>query len=202
MSSGSLPFIDTVNLSPLSNSGPVYFFSFPATDIGLTPGVSGSFKLFGTYISNGGYRSTEAVAGNLTGVQGWQPFTQTSFTNYAFASPPRTTHPLTFQVDMSVQLGNGAFQPLEGDLVEARGTFQSPTPWSGGFVLTNNPSGPTPQIYIGTYQDGNPAQTPEQFKFVIVLYGDDGDPVYEASDTGLLHRKQLRRRCRPSITMI
>ncbi len=179
---GTFPFVDTVNLSPLNNSGPVYAFSFPASDIGLTPGVSGSFKLFGTYISNTGYRSGEAVAGNLTGTPGWQPFTQTSFTNYNFASGVRVTYPVTFQVDMSVQITNGTFNPFEGDVVEARGTFQSPIQWTGGFILTNNPSSIHPNIYSGTYQDGSPTGTPEQVKFAIAPFGDDTSAVFESSD--------------------
>ena len=79
----SLVYLAGVNLAPLNNSGP-YTFSFPASLIGLVPGVRFTIQVFGTYVSNTGYRSTEAIAGNLTGSQGWNPFTQTAYANYTF----------------------------------------------------------------------------------------------------------------------
>ena len=82
----SLPFVSSVNLSPLNNSSATYTFSFNLSSIGITGGQS--FELFGTYISNTGYRSTEAIAGNDTGTQGWNPFTQSSFATYTTQPVP------------------------------------------------------------------------------------------------------------------
>jgi N-acetylneuraminic acid mutarotase len=79
----SLVYLGTVNLAPLNNSGP-YTFSFPAALIGMIPGVRSTIQVFGTYVRTDGYRSTEAIAGNLTGAQGWKPFTQTAYANYTF----------------------------------------------------------------------------------------------------------------------
>jgi hypothetical protein len=79
----SLNFISSVNLSPLNNSSGSYTFSFNLSQIGSP----GSFRLFGTYISNTGYRSDEALPGNDTGTQGWNPFTQTAFVTYTVPEP-------------------------------------------------------------------------------------------------------------------
>ena len=79
----SLVYLGSVNLTPFGNSGP-YTFSFPAALIGMIPGIRSTIQLFGTYVSITGFRSTEAIAGNLTGVQGWNPFTQTAYANYTF----------------------------------------------------------------------------------------------------------------------
>jgi hypothetical protein len=61
--------------------------------------------------------------------------------------------PVTFRVNMGYQIQIGAFTP--GGTVEARGSFQSPNTWAGGFVLT--PSGGDPTIYEGTYNVTNAA---------------------------------------------
>lgn len=78
---------------------------------------------------------------------------------------------VTFQVDMSVQILTGAFDPSL-DTVQARGSFQSPTAWTGGFTLTNDPAAANTNIFIGVYETGHAAGTVEYYKFVIVKYGD------------------------------
>lgn len=64
------------------SSASPYSLTVPLTDLGLTAGAGQSFELFGTLVSESGYRSTEAIAGNDSGTQGWNPFTQTSFATY------------------------------------------------------------------------------------------------------------------------
>ncbi len=159
---GSLNFISSVNLNPTTNVGP-YSFSFVATNIGLAKNVKKSVKIFGTYINNLGYRSAEAVAGNVLapfGV-GYQPFSQTKYSTYAFASGPATNYPLVFSVDMTAQIASGAFKPSSNDTVYAAGSFQL-NPWSG-FQLF--PTVGNTNIYVGTNQDFNPPGTPELYKF-------------------------------------
>src|SRR5438105_5332841 len=76
----SLNFVSSVNLNPTgNNNSPTYTFSFNVSQIGITPGSGATFKLFGTYIADSGYRSDEATAGNDVGAQGWNPFLQTAF---------------------------------------------------------------------------------------------------------------------------
>ena len=83
----SLNFVSSVSLSPTgTSSSPTYTFSLSLASIGVTPG--NAFELFGTYISNSGYRSTEAIVGDDTGVQGWNPFSQTSFGTYTTTPIP------------------------------------------------------------------------------------------------------------------
>ncbi len=157
----SLIFKQSANLNPNSgNTGP-FTFSIQATNLGLTAGSQTTFKIFGTYISGSGYRSAEAVAGNDSGSAGWHPFTQTAFANYTFGAPAPVSHPVGFQVDMTEQIALGKFVPGNGDTVEAAGTFQTNV-WTG-FLL--NPSVGNANIYVGTYQDFNPTNTAEQFKF-------------------------------------
>jgi N-acetylneuraminic acid mutarotase len=82
-SDNSLVYLGSVNLAPLNSFGP-YTFSFPAALIGMIPGVRSTIQLFGTYIG-GGFRSAEAIAGNLAPTPGgWDPFTQTAYANYTF----------------------------------------------------------------------------------------------------------------------
>src|SRR5437016_1449651 len=84
----SLQFKIAVNLNPSGvNNATSYSFSFKFSDIGLTSPQG--FKLFGTYISNSGYRSGEAIAGNIRGTPGWSPFVQ--LTNATYGTPASGT---------------------------------------------------------------------------------------------------------------
>jgi hypothetical protein len=76
--------------------------------------------------------------------------------------------PLTFQVNMGVQMALGNFNPDNGDIVEARGSFftGSGGAWLGGFVLTNDPANPL--IFSGTIVDTNDtAGSTIQYQFVL-----------------------------------
>ncbi len=85
----SLNYVNNMNLSPTgNNNSATYTFSFNLADIGITPNSGGSFKLLGTYTSNSGYRSDEAIAGNAVGTQGWNGFTQTASVTYTSVPTP------------------------------------------------------------------------------------------------------------------
>jgi hypothetical protein len=85
----SLNFINSVNLNPTgNNNSPTYTFSFNVSDIGMSPNSGGTFKLLGTYTSNSGFRSDEAVAGNDVGAQGWNPFLQSALATYTIVPEP------------------------------------------------------------------------------------------------------------------
>jgi hypothetical protein len=87
----SLNFITSVNLNPTGNANsPTYTFSFNVSQIGITPNSGATFRMLGTYISNSGFRSDEAVAGNDVGAQGWNPFIQTALTTYTIVPEPST----------------------------------------------------------------------------------------------------------------
>jgi hypothetical protein len=140
-----------------------YTFTFPAADLGLTPGSTATIRIFGSLIGTSGYRSPEAIAGSDVGAAGWNPFTQTAFATYIFDPPTLPTNNVTFQVDMTEQVALGNFNPANGDTVYAAGTFQA-TAWTG-FLLTNNPTAANTNIYTGTYPDQNAAGTAEQYKY-------------------------------------
>ncbi len=98
----SLNFISSVNLNPVgNNNSPTYTFSFNIAQIGLTPNAGATFNLFGTYTSNTGYRSDEALPGNDVGAQGWNPFIQTASVSYTTVPEPSAA--------ALVLLGAGAF---------------------------------------------------------------------------------------------
>jgi hypothetical protein len=83
----SLNFVSTANLSPLGTAtASTYTFSFTFAQLGLASGST--FDLFGTYISNTGFRSTEFIAGNATGTQGYNNFAGTTNGTYPAAAIP------------------------------------------------------------------------------------------------------------------
>jgi len=87
----SLGFITSVNLNPTgNNNSPTYTFSFNVNQIGLAANSGATFALLGTYISNTGFRSDEALPGNDAGAQGWNPFIQTALASYTIVPEPTT----------------------------------------------------------------------------------------------------------------
>jgi hypothetical protein len=87
----SLNFITSVNLNPTgNNNSPTYTFSFNVSQIGVTPGSGATIELLGTYIADSGFRSDEAVAGNVIGSQGWNPFVGTLDVSYTIVPEPST----------------------------------------------------------------------------------------------------------------
>ncbi len=85
----SLNFVSSVNLNPTGNANSsTYTFSFNVSQVGISPNSGATFALLGTYIANSGYRSDEAVAGNASGSQGWNPFLGTAFVTYTIVPEP------------------------------------------------------------------------------------------------------------------
>jgi len=60
------------------------------SQIGISPNSGSTFRMLGTYISNSGFRSDEAVAGNDVGAQGWNPFQQVALASYTIVPEPGT----------------------------------------------------------------------------------------------------------------
>ena len=72
--------------------------------------------------------------------------------------------PVTFQVDMTAAVLSRSFIP-DSYYVEARGSFQSPTAWTGGFTLTNDPAASNKNLYSGTYLIAQAAGSRIDYKF-------------------------------------
>lgn len=76
--------------------------------------------------------------------------------------------PLTFEVNLGVQMARGNFNPANGEVVEVRGSFltDSGGNWLGGFSLTNDPANAI--IYRGTWLDTNDTSgSVIQYQFVL-----------------------------------
>jgi len=94
---------------------------------------------------------------------------------------------VTFQVDMSQQILAGTFDPATNN-VYVSGTlngFASSTAIASGLLLTNNPSGGNPALYIGTTNDTVDANGSQMgWKFVTDAPGFSGTGGYETTLSG------------------
>ena len=91
--SSNLIFIASVNLNPIGTAtSPTYSFSFNVGQIGVQTNSGATIKIFGTYISTPGFRSSETLLGtDVSGPDGYS-FTQTSYATYTIklaAVPPQ-----------------------------------------------------------------------------------------------------------------
>lgn len=133
---------------------------------------AGTFDVSGTAGSAVEYKFVRVTGGNAN----WESNNNRSFTlgsaaqtlPVAFFNNQWDGAPLnvTFQVNMASQIAAGNFTPENGDVVEARGEFNS---WSGGFILT--PSEDNPDIYIGTASAPEAPGSQVQYKFHIARVG-------------------------------
>lgn len=159
-----------------------YLFTgtYPATD---APGTSEAYKFcvdnatgplgYESPASTGGGNRTFTLgtSGNVTVVAGVTNETLAAVF-FSDASIPNITNNVTFQVDMSVQVKDGNFNPPPNgtDFVEGRGSFNG---WNGGFALTNNPNAANSNLYTGTAAVVAPPTLPVYYKFCV----DDGNGV-------------------------
>lgn len=171
------------------NSSANFSMTFAASLIGLPSNVSTNIRIFGTYISRTGFRSTEAIAGNVVASSsgsGYHPFTNTVFAIYNFAVPVAPTNPVAFSVDMTAQVASSAFIPGT-DQVYVGGSFES-TPFAFSLHLTNNSAAANTNIYSGTYPDQNLTNIVETYKFKFYSVANTAD-TYDADPnrTFILH---------------
>ncbi len=79
----SLGYIASVNVTPVGTANAAtYTFSLPVSQLGLTANSGASFRILGTYISSTGFRSDEAVPGNVSGASGWNAFSSSGDVSY------------------------------------------------------------------------------------------------------------------------
>ena len=84
--------------------------------------------------------------------------------------------PVTFQVNMEIQITLGNFNASAGHTVEVHGAFDG---WGPGFALSPNSS--NPNLYEGTRDIAGSAGSQVQFKFVI---NQSGTQVWENNGVG------------------
>jgi hypothetical protein len=108
------------------------------------------------------------------------------FNNVAYtATTPLITNSVTFQVDMSLQIAAGRFNPGAGDTVEVRGSFEN---WTAGqYVLAQSPT--NANVYTGTVPIVGAVGSGESYKFVFTdsAFGtvfEASAPKYSTLDTG------------------
>jgi len=146
------------------NSSANFNLTFNCATLGLTANVPTTIRIFGTYVSNTGYRSTEAIAGNIVASSfgaGWHPFTNTAYGTYTFAPAAVPTYAVKFSVDMAGQTNAGTFVPGT-DLVYCGGSFQTnPFAFNDFSLVRSNNS----TIYTNTYPDADVTNTVETYKF-------------------------------------
>ena len=136
---GSGVYTNTYGISNTPPNGPFYYKFFVATN--------------GIDTANG-YEGR----GNRSFVM---PSSPTTIPKAYFNDELPLTNLVTFQVDMEYVPNRTAITN-----VEARGSFQSPAAWTGGFTLTNDPAAANPYLYTGTYNDARLPGTVEYYKFI------------------------------------
>jgi hypothetical protein len=87
---GGANSLDYITGATQSGAAP-YSLTIPLSDLGVIEGSGDSFQMFGTLISETAYRSTEAIAGTDTGVQGYNPFTDLTYSTYTTMAAPEPT---------------------------------------------------------------------------------------------------------------
>ncbi|HWF19501.1 MAG TPA: CBM20 domain-containing protein, partial [Verrucomicrobiae bacterium] len=145
-------------LSPGSNPN-IYTATYNSSDALGTPETFAYTIIHGAGGSTP--ESTDARTFTLTNTQ---TLPGIYFSSYAPAT--NATVPLSFSVDMGVQIAAGSFNPGAGDQVFVYGDMNenAALAWGGSVALT--PSGTNTNVYVGTFGDGNYAGTPCQYKFV------------------------------------
>ena len=130
-------------------------------DVVASPNAAQAFRYYIDSPSNWETPSSaNAVGGNRFMVNAAQTLPIVFFSDAAYA--PVVTNNVQLQVDMTVQLLSGAFDPTQ-DTLDLRGSFNS---WSGGVnTCTNNPNAANTNLYstVITIIDGVGAT--EEFKF-------------------------------------
>ena len=149
--STSLPMTNNPSIRTTNSFGAVTTDVWEAvTNIECTIGSQVEYKYF---IDNGNNWENPAVGDPDNSENRWSqypggpvafPIVYFSDTPYA----PTYTNNVTFQVDMSVQVAKGNFDPNSAT-VEARGSFNN---WGNPQLqLTNNPNAANPDLYTGVF---------------------------------------------------
>ena len=103
----SLGYIASVNVTPVGTAAAAtYTFSLPVSQLGLTANSGATFRILGTCISSTGFRSDEALPGNVSGTSGWN----------AFSSSDDVTYPISLAVTNTDDSGAGSLRQAVADV--------------------------------------------------------------------------------------
>ena len=166
----------TASITEITNGTPSITFSFPLTALGLSAGSNFNFDVWTSYGSPGGQGAYDALDSSVQAPG--EPYAPTNasydsataagstLANYTVVSAAAYQASVTFQINMSVAITQGIFNPSFGDYVEARGSFDNwPTGDHAGVLLTNVPG---TSNYVGTFVTNNLSLgTTVEYKFVI-----------------------------------
>ncbi|OYU45200.1 MAG: hypothetical protein CFE44_08785, partial [Burkholderiales bacterium PBB4] len=151
----SLGYIASVNVTPVGTAtAATYTFTLPVSQLGLTANSGASFRILGTYISSTGFRSDEAVPGNVSGASGWN----------AFSSSGDVSYPISLAVTNTNDSGAGSLRQAVTD-VASGGTIifapalsgQTCTLTSGQILLNKNLTIDASALAAGFIISGNNA---------------------------------------------
>src|SRR5579884_1189218 len=144
-------------LSPEVNTN-IYSATYNSTD---PLGTAETYSY--TIILGGGGNTPESTDARTFTLTNTQTLPVWYFSSFAPAT--NATVPLTFSVDMSVQIGAGNFNPAV-DSVYAYGDFDENAALTWGPSTPLTASQTNTNVYVGTFGDGNYVGTPCQYKFV------------------------------------
>ncbi len=85
------------------------------------------------------------------------------------------------QVDMTVQLLNGNYDPDSGDLIVIRGGHDNFGNWGGATLMTLDPEQTNVYTHLSSF-DNVPVGSGFEYKFVILTGGDVDQAIWEGSD--------------------
>ena len=101
---------------------------------------------------------------------------------YSNQEPVGATNVEVFiQVDMTVQLLNGNFDPGAGDLIVIRGGHDNFGNWGGATLMTLDPEQTNIYTHLSSF-DNVPVGSGFEYKFVILTGGDVDAAIWEGSD--------------------
>jgi len=100
---------------------------------------------------------------------------------YGNQEPVGTTDVEVFiQVDMTVQLLNGNFDPGSGDLIVIRGSHENYGNWGGAIEMTLDPEQTNVYTHLSSFTEV-PLGSGQEYKFVILTGGDVDAAIWEGS---------------------
>jgi hypothetical protein len=100
---------------------------------------------------------------------------------YSDQEPVATTDVEVYiQVDMTVQLLNGNFDPSNGDLIVIRGSHANYGNWGGAIAMALDPEQTNIYTHLSSF-DNVPVGSGYEYKFVILTGGDENAAIWEGS---------------------